>query len=146
MLINGEKQQITPINGYIMLNVKDNDEIRIILDDTPKFVYPSVKIPSVSNMAAVRRGPLIYCFEQADNGDILSIALKRGGNIRVYEDSFENDKSIIKLEVDAVREKLGSELYSLNAPEFSDIKAIAVPYYTWANRGKNAMRVFMPLY
>ena len=146
LLINGEKQQITPINGYIMLNVKDNAEIRIILDDTPKFVYPSVKIPSVSNMAAVRRGPLIYCFEQADNGDILSIALKRGGNIRVCEDTSDNDKRIVRLEVDAVREKDNGDLYSLVPPEFSDIKAIAVPYYTWANRGKNAMRVFMPLY
>lgn len=35
-------------------------------------------------------------------------------------------------------------LYSEERPERTDAKLTAIPYYAWANRGENQMRVWMP--
>lgn len=146
LALNGEKQELKPINGYVIIAVKDGDEAKLVLSDTPHFVYPSVKIPAVSGMAAIRRGPLVYCFEDADNGDVLSLALKRGGKITVCEPDRNELNGVTKLKVEAVRFDDNGKPYSFDEPKTTDTLAIAVPYYTWGNRGENAMRVFMPLY
>lgn len=146
LALNGEKQELKPINGYVIIAVKDGDEAKLVLSDTPHFVYPSVKIPTVSGMAAIRRGPLVYCFEDADNGDVLSLALKRGGKITVCEPDRNELSGVTKLKVEAVRFDDNGKPYSFDEPKTTDTLAIAVPYYTWGNRGENAMRVFMPLY
>ena len=146
LALNGEKQELKPINGYVIIAVKDGDEVKLVLSDTPHFVYPSVKIPAVSGMAAIRRGPLVYCFEDADNGDVLSLALKRGGKITVCEPDQNELSGVTKLKVEAVRFDDNGKPYSFDEPKTTDTLAIAVPYYTWGNRGENAMRVFMPLY
>lgn len=143
---NGEKLDIKQINGYVILAVKDGDEVQLTLSDTPHFVYPSVKIPAVSGMAAIRRGPLVYCFEDADNGNVLSLALKRGGKITVCEPDTDEPDGITRLKVEAVRFEDNNKPYSFDEPKTTDTLAVAVPYYTWGNRGENAMRVFMPLY
>ncbi len=146
LALNGEKQELKPINGYVIIAVKDGDEAKLVLSDTPHFVYPSVKIPAVSGMAAIRRGPLVYCFEDADNGDVLSLALKRGGKITVCEPDQNELSGVTKIKVEAVRFDDNGKPYSFDEPKTTDTLAIAVPYYTWGNRGENAMRVFMPLY
>lgn len=146
LALNGEKQELKPINGYVIIAVKDGDEAKLVLSDTPHFVYPSVKIPAVSGMAAIRRGPLVYCFEDADNGNVLSLALKRGGKITVCEPDQNELSGVTKLKVEAVRFDDNGKPYSFDEPKTTDTLAIAVPYYTWGNRGENAMRVFMPLY
>lgn len=146
LALNGEKHELKPINGYVIIAVKDGDEAKLVLSDTPHFVYPSVKIPAVSGMAAIRRGPLVYCFEDADNGDVLSLALKRGGKITVCEPDRNELSGVTKLKVEAVRFDDNGKPYSFDEPKTTDTLAIAVPYYTWGNRGENAMRVFMPLY
>ena len=146
LALNGEKQELKPINGYVIIAVKDGDEAKLVLSDTPHFVYPSVKIPAVSGMAAIRRGPLVYCFEDADNGDVLSLALKRGGKITVCAPDRNEHCGDTKLKVEAVRFDDNGKPYSFDEPKTTDTLAIAVPYYTWGNRGENAMRVFMPLY
>lgn len=146
LALNGEKQELKPINGYVIIAVKDGDEAKLVLSDTPHFVYPSVKIPAVSGMAAIRRGPLVYCFEDADNGEVLSLALKRGGKITVCEPDQNELSGVTKLKVEAVRFDDNGKPYSFDEPKTTDTLAIAVPYYTWGNRGENAMRVFMPLY
>ncbi len=40
-------------------------------------------------------------------------------------------------------DELSAELYSDKAPAARPCEAVAVPYYTWGNRGENQMRVWM---
>ena len=35
-------------------------------------------------------------------------------------------------------------LYSEERPKRTDVMLTAIPYYAWANRGENQMRVWMP--
>lgn len=142
--MNGEKADVTLENGYIYLTVKENDVICISLDDTPYFMYASAKVPQLSGCTAVCRGPLVYCFEGVDNDlDVLSLSLKRGGNLEVspYDSSLLN--GTVKITAEAVRREIPSDLYSCEPPAEKPCQAAAVPYYTWCNRGENQMRVWM---
>lgn len=131
-------------SGYIYLNVKEGDMIRITLDDSPYHIYASSKIPQLSGYTAVCRGPLVYCFEGVDNdGDVLSLSLKRGGKLVVSAYNTELLGGNVQITAEAVRRETDGHLYSNQPPVEKPDHATAVPYYTWCNRGENQMRVWM---
>ncbi len=130
--------------GYAYISAADGDEIVLTLDSSVRFAYGSVKIPQLSGKTAVCRGPLVYCFEGVDNeGEILSLSLKRGSEISIGEFDGTLLNGTVQLTADAVRRKDTEGLYGFSAPETQECKAVAVPYYTWGNRGINQMRVWM---
>lgn len=143
--INGSAADVPLQDGYLYLTVKEQDVIQITLDDAPYRLYPSARIPQLSGFTAVCRGPLVYCFEGADNGqDVLSLSLKRDGELTVsdYDSTHLGGTAVIT--ADAVRRAPSQALYTRNLPARTPCKAVAVPYYTWCNRGENQMRVWMP--
>lgn len=142
---NGEAVAPDLEKGYAYFSVCDGDEIVVTLNDAPYFVYPSVKIPRLTGCAALCRGPLVYCFEGADNdGDVLSLKLKTDAEPVAgdYNPSLLNGTAVI--EAEAVRTAFTDGLYTLKKPEEKACRAVAVPYYTWGNRGVNQMRVWIP--
>lgn len=140
LTVNGQPCEAAPQKGYAYLDVHPGDEIVLTLDDAPYQVYPSPRIPDLSGMTAVCRGPLVYCFEGVDNdGDVLSLSLVRGGKMSVEEKNGQ-----VNLICQAVRADEQDTLYSQQPPKETPCLAHAVPYYTWGNRGENQMRVWMP--
>lgn len=144
LTVNGKASLTEPKNGYAYLDVSDGDIVLLSLDGTPYFVYPSAKIPAISGMAALMRGPLVYCFEGADNGDSvtsLSLLTEQTPTVSDYDSSLLCGTA--KITACAIRSEDFDGLYSSTKPKRTATKAIAVPYYTWANRGVNQMRVWM---
>lgn len=142
--INDKEIGIAPQKGYVYLTVADNDTVRLTLDGTPKFQYASSKVPHLTGKTAICRGPLVYCFEGADNEeDIVSLSLKRDGALTVsdYEKSLLG--GIVTITADALRQERTDSLYTDQAPVRTSCKAVAIPYYTWGNRHENQMRVWM---
>ncbi|MBQ3160649.1 MAG: glycoside hydrolase family 127 protein [Oscillospiraceae bacterium] len=142
--LNGETKSMSAEKGYVYISVEDGDSVKLILDGTPRFVYASTKVPELSGKTALCRGPLVYCFEGADNeNDVLSVSLKRGGKVNIG--SFDNNllSGTVQLTAEAVRREDSNTLYSSDAPIEKEYTAVAVPYYTWGNRGENQMRVWM---
>ena len=136
---------LTLQKGYLYVPVQTGDALSLMLDDTPYYVYPNTKVPRLSGCVAIMRGPLVYCFEGKDNeNDVLSLSLVEDGKITVRP----YDKTLlggtVVLEAEAVRTVTGNELYSMEQPKYLPCTAVAVPYYTWGNRGENQMRVWMP--
>ena len=145
--LNGAAVDAESVKGYIFLDVNDGDTIKIVLDGTPRLVYGSVKVPALTGKAAVTRGPLVYCFEGADNdGDVLSLSIKRDGELSVSdfdEGLFDGVRhGTVKISADALQKVDNNSLYTYSIEELS-CKAWGVPYYTWGNRGENQMRVWM---
>lgn len=179
--INGENREISEKeemqegtcvnqNGYLYLDVRKDDQVTLILDDSPYSIYASTKVPRLTGCKALGRGPLIYCFEGVDNeGDVLSLRLK-DDLISDDKSTAFDDKDMIKigeyepnllngtvrLTVPAERMEgacaegtkqnecnLTEELYFMEPPKKKKCQAVAVPYYTWGNRGENQMRVWM---
>lgn len=143
--VNGETVNAAAEKGYVYFSAADGDEIVISLDGAPYFVYPSAKIPRLTGCAALCRGPLVYCFEGADNdGDVLSLRLDTGAApvVRDFDSGLLN--GTVVMETEAVRTAFADVLYTLKRPEEKACRAVAVPYYTWGNRGVNQMRVWIP--
>lgn len=140
----GRVQEEKRENGYIYLTANAGDEIVIDLDSRAKFIYPSSKIPTLSGYAALMRGPLVYCFEGADNeNDVLSLRLCTNEKV---EPSFMSDlDGTIALSLSGTRVAGSGELYSFNKPEEKAVQIKAIPYYLWGNRGENEMRVWIPV-
>lgn len=146
VIINGQSVEAEKMKGYIYLdNLKDGDNIRVLLDDQIYRNYASSKVAADCGKVAFQRGPLVYCAEGADNeGDILSCAVKAEGPAKALAYQPDLLGGIVPLEIEGVRQKPLGSLYSTQKPEYEPCTIHAIPYYTWGNRGLNEMRVWLP--
>lgn len=141
---NGEPVEVEPVKGYAYLEVSAGDCLLLTLDENPYFIYPSPRIPDLSGMVAVARGPLVYCAEGVDNkDDVLSLGIDTSEKIWINAAEKENAVAAT-LSVRGYRLKACEELYSTEKPESSMENIKMIPYYTWGNRGLNQMRVWLP--
>lgn len=145
-VIRKNGSDISPENksGYVYIEISDGDSISIDLNDAPRFVYPSEKIPALTGKAALCFGPMVYCFEGVDNGgDVLSLSIDTSENVSVGE----YDKTLLggtrALTAKGFRREKQSSLYSSEPPKKSPCELTAVPYALWGNRGENQMRVWL---
>jgi len=144
IVVNGEEVAMDPVNGYQYITVQDGDTVVMTLDNSVRVVYASTKVPQLTGKVALCRGPLVYCFEGVDNdGDVLSLAIRRNGDVvpSAYDEGLLS--GVVTLTADAVRCTDDGCLYSCLPPVESACTAKAIPYYAWANRGENQMRVWM---
>ena len=147
--VNGEAQDLLAIakDGYAYLTraFSDGDEITLSFDMTPYKVYASTCVPADTGCAAVQRGPLVYCAEGVDNGgDVLSLSFDGQGAVRALPYDAGLLGGIVPLEADGWRTESAGALYSRRRPPRKRAALRFVPYCTWANRGLNQMRVWLP--
>ena len=141
--VNGKEVSATPENGYIYIDLNGKTEIKLTLDGTPRFVRASNKVPRLTGMTALMRGPLVYCFESADNGDVRSLRIDRSQTPSVGAFEPELLGGTVKLTAKAFRTSDCDDLYCDEAETLTPCDAVAVPYYTWGNRGEGDMRVWV---
>lgn len=148
LLKNGEEIHPEMAKGYAYVPaLAPGDTIELILDDRPYFVYGSDRIPADSGRAALKRGPLVYCFEGVDNeGEVLSLSLDTEGEVTLEAAPEALPPEVISLRAKGYRrQSAGSDaLYTRERPGQAPCSLRAVPYYTWGNRGENQMRVWLP--
>ncbi|MGN1105482.1 MAG: glycoside hydrolase family 127 protein, partial [Huintestinicola sp.] len=145
--INGSETECETEKGYIYIKVSDGDRINISLDGTPHFVYASEKVPALSGKAALCRGPLVYCFEGADNGgDVISLSVDTTGEIRPmgFDEGLLGGTEMIA--VKGFKREPQKSLYSSEMPKKTPVTLYAVPYSLWGNRGENQMRVWVDIH
>ncbi len=146
--LNGKKPDYTVVKGYAYINggFSSGDEITVVHDMTVKCVYCNEKVSDNSSKVAFTRGPLVYCAEGADNGgDVLSLKVKDGGNIEVSGYNAGKLEGIAEISVEGFRLNGSESLYSYEKPSQTECRINLVPYYSWANRGENQMRVWLPV-
>ena len=141
--INGEKVSRTPENGYIFIDVDKNAEITLTLDGTPRFMRATNKVPRLTGMTALMRGPLVYCFEGVDNGNVRALRIDRSQTPTIGEFDPQLLGGTIKITAKAFRADDCDDLYSDAAEKLTPCEAVAIPYYAWGNRGENDMRVWV---
>ena len=124
--------------GYLEITKEDwskESVLEICFCMLPQKVYGSLKVSSLTGKTAVMCGPLVYCAEEVDNQELNTLYIKREGQIR-HADG--------RLIVDGYRAmERNDSLYGDQSPDYEEIKLYLVPYYSWGNRGKGAMSVFL---
>ena len=98
--------------------------------------------------AAVTRGPITYCLEEADNGcdlHLLTLDWNAPAQVRNFTVCGEPVKEILVqgFKEDKEKEAPGRLYRPIQATEKSPVTLHFIPYYTWANRGENEMSVWV---
>jgi DUF1680 family protein len=118
-------------------------DVNLRLDMSVCRIYANPIVRQNANCVALMRGPVVYCFESVDNPAPLSaLRLPRDADIKVEEASGIL-KGMHMLKMQGLRAVAGDALYSGIAPEFKAQELKAIPYFAWANRGLNEMRVWI---
>ncbi len=141
--VNGVAFDYTIQNGYASINRqwKKNDKIELSLPMEVRMVVANKNIKDDIGKIALQRGPLIYCAEWPDNNGKTSNIIIPANTIFSTEfmPGLLNGVTIVKAEVPAVVINNNESIATVKQP-FS-----AIPYYSWANRGKGEMVVWFPM-
>jgi uncharacterized protein len=146
--INGgavQAEDAAHIDGYLHITRewRNGDVLTLDLDMSPQLLSANPLVPQTLGRAALQRGPLVYCFEQADNGARLD-ALLIGAETEWREQPLKQRAvPVLSAAGTRVSTEWGDALYHAGAPAFEAAKITAVPYCDWDNRGQGEMRVWM---
>jgi uncharacterized protein len=128
---NHPERPVATHHGYLRLRERwrPGDEVTLRLDVTPRWTYPDRRADALRGCAAIERGPLVYCFEQADQPVPLDeLTVRRGSPLA---------------ERAATVDGIGPTV-QVTAEAGPGVPAVAIPYFQWDNRGPGAMRVWVP--
>ncbi len=141
--MDGKEQETAIINGYAKLSLQKDEDIVIAFGFRVRFMKANTEVGFNIGRTAIKRGPIVYCFEEKDNGRNLdSIFIdERGGAEEIYDEMLGG---IVKILVRGKRmTDRKQELYCEYTPEFENVSCMAVPYACWNNRGEGEMAVWM---
>lgn len=139
---NGEEQELKVNNGYAYVEICENSRIDIQFDMPVAFLHANYKVSADVGKVAIKRGPIVYCLEEIDNGpDLQCIYLSsKEAHVRksrsfpeCFEIELQGRKLISKSE----------GLYSSDGLSYSDVNIQAIPYAYWNNRREGEMLVWI---
>lgn len=149
VFINGKREEkITIEKGYAFLRRawKAGDKIELNLDMSIEVIYSNPKVRANSGKIAIQRGPLVYCLEEADNGDnllALSIDTNSGFKIQTNEKFMKNAIFIKGKATRITEDDWDDNLYRPYQPIEREVDVTATPYFMWGNRKPGEMLVWI---
>ena len=140
---NGIPAVYSMVNGYAVVKRtwKKGDLVELNLPMPVRRIVAIDSLKADRNRVALQRGPLVYCFEHADNGG-------KAMNIIIpdkvdFTAAFKPDllNGIVVLEAQATVAAISDDGTNITS---GNRKIVAIPFYSWANRGEGQMQVWMP--
>lgn len=144
MKLNGEAVDFTLKDGYAVLEraFAKGDEIALSFDMPVRVMRAAMYTPNYAGKRAVMRGPLVYCLEEKDNGNMLWNLALTSNEARVEEQP-ELLQGVHTIHMSGVRFATGDALYAEECESEQPAALTFVPYYAWGNRGKGEMSVWV---
>jgi len=143
--VNGET--ITPEMrsgyAYIRRSWQAGDRVELRFELPVRRIHAHPRVKDAAGKAALARGPLIYCAEEADNGACLSALMLTCGEAQALPCDETLLGGIVPLEASGLREPDMETLYQSGRPKPEPCAIRAIPYYAWGNRGKGEMTVWI---
>ena len=145
--VNGVKADITPDNGYWYIEAGSGEmRVTLELDMTPRRWYANPLVSEDVDKVSIARGPQVFCAEGVDNGDNLHLLMLPKSAALKCSWQEELLEGVEVIEADGIRTVAAKEggLYrKAKAGATEPVKIKMIPYYAWANRGRNEMRVWL---
>jgi DUF1680 family protein len=139
--VNGNPVEYTIQNGYAVIGKswKKNDVISVDLPMEVRRITANKNLKDDIGKVALQRGPLVYCAEWADNnGHTSNIIMPAGTQFtNEFKPDLLNGVMVLTAEVPAV--VVSNDNVNTVKQAFT-----AIPYYSWANRGKGEMMIWFP--
>jgi DUF1680 family protein len=147
--VNGEPIELKPMNGYATTHRlwRKGDAVTLDLKMPAERLYAHPNVRMDVGRATLRRGPMIYCVEEADNpgGPVQTLALPRSAPLDAEwrTDLFGGAMTLKARAKRLVPGNEGGALYSTKPPAARDASLTALPYHLWANRAPGSMQVWV---
>jgi uncharacterized protein len=144
LLLNDNPAGASAEPGYLGVRRRwqAGDVLRYELDTSPRLTFPDPRVDAVRGCAAIERGPLVYCLEQADQpaGAELDDLAVLDGQLRETASVVPGVGETVLIEADAARLPGAA-----GAASPDPCTVTAIPYFQWDNRDGRAMRVWVPV-
>lgn len=141
--VNGKAVEYQIKNGYATISKiwKKNDTVQFTLAMNVQRVIANTNLQDDNGKVALQRGPIIYCAEWKDNnGKTANIIVPKGA---VFTSAFKplllNGVMVLNGQVKSVNIDEAAQTITTKNTIMT-----AIPYYSWANRGKGEMTVWFP--
>lgn len=140
--VNGKKVKYSLERGYAVISRewKQGDRLELNLPMPVRELTADTRIKDDVGKIALQRGPLMYCAEWPDNQEtgIFSLAMKQGArHLAETKSELLNGVTVIKTPGrTSGKNPDGSAV-------IKDAVITSIPYFSWANRGKGDMTVWM---
>jgi len=141
--VNGKPMSYKSEKGYAVLgrSWKSGDQVEIEMPMDIRRVQANDKVEADKGQVALQRGPLMYTLEWADQTGQKALDLMLAedpGFTYDFHADLLNGVGMITAKGYSLRSNLDGTIEKTPA----DVKAI--PYYSWANRGRGEMTVWIP--
>jgi DUF1680 family protein len=141
--INGKAVDYQMEHGYAVISKKwkKNDKVELTLPMDVQRVIANEKLADDAGKIAIQRGPIMYCAEWKDNAGKPSsfIIPKDVVFTPTYNADLLNGVMTLKADVKSVNVDEANQNITTGTSTLT-----AIPYYSWANRGKGEMTVWFP--
>lgn len=130
--VNGKKFKAPIADGFAHVDRewKQGDVVEIFLPMEPRFIKARKEVEADSGRVAIGVGPIVYCLEQADNGPVREVTADTS-----VKPVFAFEQQLLG--------GVGTLKFPVAEPDGQTREAKAVPYYSWANRGRGEMTVWI---
>lgn len=148
--LNGNTVKPILENGYIVVdrNWQNGDIVKLELNMKPELMESHPNVKANVGRVAIRRGPIIYCVESADNpwGDVWDLEISKDAELEEEYRDILGGVVVVKGKGYLNAPENWNNLY-LTVKEAKSLKKevefIAIPYYAWANREPGPMEVWI---
>jgi DUF1680 family protein len=145
--IDGVAAAGTVRDGYLHLARvwRVGEVVAMALPMAAERVYAHPAVRSAAGRVAVRRGPVVYCAEEADNGEgIDDVSLRDGAAFSERTSALGGGcVALVATGERTVAGAVAGPLYRSEAPRREAVTVTLVPYAFWGNRGGAEMRVWL---
>ena len=145
--VNGEEQPAECRDGYLYLRRcwRSGDKVQIRLAMPVMVMQANPRVREDIGKAALMRGPIVYCLEEADNGkDLHRIRMRADAAYQIEHcPDLLQGVTRIRAQGEILSPWEEDSLYAgSHTARYEDRELTWIPYYAWANRGLGEMRVF----
>ena len=130
------------MHGFVALERQwqAGDKVELHLPMPLRFSDAIDKVQANRQRLAITRGPLVYCAEQADNGN------KQVQRFYIPEPCPPEQAGLDTIRTGPLRgiPRLSLPGHELTASGSRPTKIKMIPYYAWNNRGEESMIIWLP--
>jgi len=141
--VNGVAVNYSMEHGYAVIGNawKRNDKVEVSLPMEVRRVVANENLKDDIGKIALQRGPLMYCAEWPDNnGKTSNIIIPASATFtNEFKPGLLNGVVVLKSAVPAIIVNSNESVSTVQQP------FTAIPYYSWANRGKGEMMLWFPV-
>jgi uncharacterized protein len=158
--VNGKSMSGVTPGQYLAVRRRwsPRDAIHLKFGMAPQVIEANRRVVDDYGRVAVQRGPLVYCLEQLDQPQGVSlydVSLDlRQDSLSAFHEEFDKDLLggiVVLKHAGAWAEKTSSDgklyrAYTTTVPKGRQVELKFIPYYAWANRAATPMQVWTPIF